>query len=91
MIIFAKVQTNRVTLKKYMHSFQEDHITGERLIAPRPLPGEMQGGYILYLKLKKDSNNYISAKRFKKYFELSKQKYNEEVSLVKYSWDIKNA
>ncbi len=85
---YAKVQTNRVSLKRFMSIFQENISKGEICVAPRPKPGVMQYSYCAYLQAKQDSYNYSVAKKFKGYTELTKKKHTALVSKTKYSWVI---
>jgi len=86
--IYLKIQTNRVSLVKFMRSFSIKKTQGENFVAPRPAPGELQMFYIGYLCLKKDSTIHLIAKNFKKHTELNKAQFDNMISKVKYSWPM---
>jgi len=85
-MIFAKIQTNRVSLKRYLTSFQYNRVVGEVLIAPRPEQGKEQRYYFAYLIVKRNSVNYLNANKFKGYKELNKETYSKAVGQVEHPW-----
>lgn len=87
-MIYAKIQTNRASLKKYLIYFKYNKEQGEVLMAPRPQVGEDQRYYVAYLIVMKNSANYLSAKRFKGYRELNKKIYSKIVGKMEYFWSV---
>ena len=85
--IYAKVQTNRQTLEKYILKFRHNKIEGESLVAPRPLPGRFQRFYFALVILVEGSNNHATSGAFTNYSILSKDEFDNLRSEVKYSWD----
>jgi hypothetical protein len=85
--IYAKVQTNRQTLEKYILKFRHNKIDGESLIAPRPLPGRFQRFYFALVILAKGSNNHAISSIFAKYSVLSKEDFDALSNEVKFSWN----
>jgi hypothetical protein len=85
--IYAKVQTNRQTLEKYILKFRYNKIEGESLIAPRPLPGRFQRFYFALVVLVEGSNNHATSSAFANYLILSKDEFENLRNDVKYSWD----
>lgn len=86
--IYVKLQTNRVSLMKYLNSFQANLVVGEKLIAPRPKPGELVQYYIAYLIVKKGSKNYLAIQNFKGYAEINKEKFQRATKSITHSWTI---
>lgn len=84
--IYARVKTNRHTLKKYIDEFKRVKIDGESLIAPRSQVGQFQNSYYALVVLLEGSSNHLKSKKFSGYVELEKDDFENLVNGVKFSW-----
>ncbi len=86
--IYGRIQTNRVTLQKYLTKFKDKKYSKELCIAPRPLPGAMQKFYYAIMKLEKDSQNYKYFYQRPKFEELTQESFTEEEKQIDYFWSV---
>lgn len=88
MFAYARIQTNRATLAKFLKEFEAYLAPGEELSAPRPLPKSFQKFYVAYIQVADHGENHQRAKRFKNYTEISREDYLESIEGINYSWSV---
>ncbi len=84
---FGKIQTNRVTLKRYMEQFKNNKEGDESFISPRPKPGTQQAQYIALLKFPRESKNSKLFTAQKNFRELTEAEYKSELDSFQFSWE----
>ena len=87
-ILFGKIQTNRVSIKKYMEFFKKNKKGEESFISPRPKPGTYQEHYYALLKFPEETKNRTYFQALKSFAELSEEEYKAEMASVKFSWEV---
>ncbi len=85
---YARVQTNRSTLKKYIEVFKRLKDPDEELVAPRPLPGTMQMSYFALLRLKSGSENCKFFEQSEKCAFIKKPEYERLKNGLTYTWTV---
>jgi hypothetical protein len=85
---YFKIQTNRATIIRLHTQFQSFLKSGEQFIAPRPLPRELMKFYYALVCVRSEGKNIEAIMKFKNVVEISKQNYEEQKSLIKYSWSV---
>jgi hypothetical protein len=84
--VYAKITTNRTTLKKYIETFRARKTSQETLIAPRPLPGRPQTSYYALVKLQPDSQMHSYFAEKGKLTVITGSQYEQETANIKYHW-----
>lgn len=87
-MIFAKVQTNRSSLQKYMADFRSMHEPNEGLISPRPTAGSSQQFYYALVMLNDGSKMHQISKKFPKYKILNSAEFEAFKDEIVHSWKI---
>ena len=86
---YYRVQTNRMTLSKIISEFRRNITKGESLVAPRPLPKTIFAFYFALCAVAHGGVNEKLVRRFKNSSELSASEYEEQLSLIEFSWTVR--
>lgn len=87
-MVYVKVQTNRMLIKKLIEEFPLAIQEGEMLIAPRPLPKRVFKYYYAIARVDAESPNYFLMQRIKNCSILSEAEFEEERSSIQYCWSV---
>jgi len=85
--IFAIIQTNRASLKKYISTFKKRKEPNESLIAPRPLPSYTQLIYYALIAVNKESVMHTISIKFRGFKTIDREEYEKEITKIRYSWN----
>lgn len=85
-MVFLKIQTNRMKIKEIIVQFSKCALEGEKLIVPRPLPGENFQFYKGYCVVDGSSENNKLLSKLKNYKEITEDEYHSEVGKLEYFW-----
>lgn len=84
---FGKLQTNRVSIKKYIQLFKKNREGAESLISPRPQVGKYQKYYYALLKFSGETKNRSYFTALRNFKALSREEYNQELETLRFYWE----
>ena len=87
-MIYLKIQTNRMLLKKLLEQFPVALQKGEILIAPRPLPKRVFKYYCAIARVEAEGSNYFMLQKVKNCTLLSEAEFEEERKTIQYCWSV---
>jgi hypothetical protein len=87
-MVYVRVQTNRMLIKKLIEEFSVEILKGEMLIAPRPLPKRVFKYYYAIARVEAESPNYFLMHRIKNCSILSEAEFEEERNSIQYCWSV---
>lgn len=87
-MIYLKIQTNRMLLKKLLEQFPVAIQKGEIPIAPRPLPKTVFKYYYAVAGVEAEGSNYFMLQKVRNCTLLSKAEFEEERKTIKCCWSV---
>lgn len=87
-MVYVRVQTNRMLIKKLIEEFPAAILKGEMLIAPRPLPKRVFKYYYAIARVEAESPNYFLMHRIKNCSTLTEAEFEEERNSIQYCWSV---
>ena len=85
-MIYARIQTNRMKIKKVLEEFQANYVADELFLAARPLPKKVLEYYYGIARVVEGSHNYECIRSIKNFKLIGADDFEIERSAMNYFW-----